>query len=353
MAIHRLTKRVLAGGAAVALAATSLVACNDDSEEVAEGPIRVGATDDSSRQWEVFKEEVENAGIDMEVVSFSDYNTPNDALVQGQIDVNQFQHLQFLATYNVGADEDLVPVGSTEIVPLSLYWKDHDSLEGIEGEDITIPNDSTNQARAINVLIQAELIELENDDVLEPVPADIDEEASKVGVIPVDAAQTAIAYGEGNPAVINNSFLNRANIDPNEAIFSDDPESELAEPYINTFVTTPENADDPRIPELVEIWHSQPVQDAIAEDSGGTSVPVQRPVEELQEILERIEEQLRNEEAAGSGAEDDADDADAEDEADEDGDAEDDPESEETDGDEDATTEDEENEEEAEEQPAA
>lgn len=296
-------RRVLAATSAAVIAATGLVACSSDSSDSAsgdsesseqDGPIRVGTTDAAKKAWAVLEEQAEAAGLDIEIENFADYSTPNQALEQGQLDTNNFQHLKFLAEYNVGNDSDLTPIVATEIIPLALFWKDHDSLDGIEGESIAIPNDPSNQGRAINVLVQADLITLKEEGLVTPTPADIDTEASKVQITPVDAAQTPSAYGEGTPAIINNSFLDRAGIDPNLAVFQDDPSSPEAEPYINAFVVRAEDADNETIKKLAELWHSPEVQAAVDEDAKGTSVQVERTQEELQEILDRLEEAERN-----------------------------------------------------------
>lgn len=285
-------RRILAGGTATIFAATALVACSSDADsgsESTDGPIRIGTTDAGKKAWTVFEEQADAAGVDIEVVPFSDYTTPNQALSQDQIDVNLFQHLLFLAGYNVGNNDDLTPVGASEIVPLALFWKDKESLDGIEGQSVAVPNDPSNLGRAINVLVQADLITLKTPGLISPTELDVDEAASKVTLTPVDAAQTTVAYGEGTPAIINNSFLDRAGIDPNTAVFEDDPESQEAEPYINVFVTKAEDAEDPRVAELIELWHSPEVQAAVEEDSAGTSIPVKRTAAELQEILDRLE----------------------------------------------------------------
>ncbi|MCK7637605.1 MetQ/NlpA family ABC transporter substrate-binding protein [Corynebacterium pygosceleis] len=293
-------RRFSAIAAAGLFTAGSLVACGSDSADStgAAGEestkVTIGTTDAGGKAWEVFEEEANKAGIDLEVVNYSDYNTPNKALSEGQIDANLFQHLKFLSEYNVGTGDDLTPVGSTEIVPLALFWKDHDSIDGIEGESVAIPNDSSNQGRAINVLVQAGLITLKEDGLITPTPADIDTEKSKVSVTPVAAPQTTTVFHEGKPAVINNTFLDRANIDPKSSVFADDPSSEEAEPYINAFVVRAEDADNENIQELVEIWQGDAVTDAVAEESKGTSVPVKRSAADLQEILKRLEDKLKN-----------------------------------------------------------
>ncbi|CAM3867538.1 MetQ/NlpA family ABC transporter substrate-binding protein [Corynebacterium belfantii] len=271
------------------IAATGLVACSNSSDSPDQVTVKIGTTDGSKKSWKVFEDKAKEAGIKLDIKNFSDYSTPNDALAQDQLDVNLFQHLKFLAEYNVGKNADLTPVGATEIVPLALFWKDHTSLDGIEGKSVAIPNDPSNQGRAINVLVQAKLLTLKKEGLITPTPSDVDEAKSKVKLTPVDAAQTTTAYGEGTPAIINNSFLDRAGIDPRLSVFQDDPNSAEAEPYINAFVTKAEDKDDANIAKLVEIWHSKEVQDAVAEDSKGTSVPVQRNTEELKKILDRLE----------------------------------------------------------------
>ncbi|MDK6565387.1 MetQ/NlpA family ABC transporter substrate-binding protein [Corynebacterium pyruviciproducens] len=283
-------KKLTALAVAAVVAGTGLTACgNQESADSATETVRIGTTDGSKKAWKVFEDKAKEEGIKLDIQNFGDYSTPNTALSEDQLDVNLFQHIKFLAKYNVGAGDDLTPVGSSEIVPLAIFWKDHTSLDGIDGEGIAIPNDPSNQGRAINVLVQAGLVKLKTDGLITPTPADIDQAASKVKVQPVDAAQTTAAYGEGKPAVINNSFLDRAGIDPTTSVFQDDPNSTEAEPYINVFVTKAEKKDDPTIQKLVKIWHDPEVTAAVADDSNGTSVPVDRPAAELQEILDRLE----------------------------------------------------------------
>lgn len=289
-------RRFAAGAVALAFAATGLVACGNDepAEPLAEGDtIRIGTTDYQKEAWRVFEQKVAEAGIDMKIEPFNEYAPVNTALDEGELDVNLFQHIKYLAQYNVGADSDLVPIASTEIVPLGLYWQGGDKVEDIEdGTEVVIPNDSTNQGRALSVLEKAGLIALKGDSA-NPTPLDIDTENSRVTVTPIDAAQTPAAYGEGTPAVINNTFLDRADIDPNSAIFKDDPNDKAAEPYINVFATTRANKDNAQLQKLAEIWHGPEVTEAVARDSRGTSIPVKRPAAELEAILDAAEKDAR------------------------------------------------------------
>ena len=291
------TKRYLAAVAATALAATSLVACssetdsstsNGDSDAVT---VKIGTTDADQKAWSVFADEAQKAGIDLDIMRFTEYPQVNPAQVEGQIEISKFQTINYQAQYNATAGEDLRIIGSGEINILGLYWKDHDSLDGIEGTEVAIPNDPSNQGRAINVLVQAGLVKVrEGAPKLMPTPADINKEASKVEVVAVDASQTPNAYNEGRPAIINNTWLDRAGIEPGLAVFQDDPESKEAEPYINVFAARAEDIDDETLNKLVELWQTPEVAEAAAKDSKGTSVPVYREQSELNEILDRLQD---------------------------------------------------------------
>ena len=292
--------RILAAAAASVLATTSLVACSSDSSTEAGGAdgdtvtVKIGTTDADMLAWTAFEDEAEKLGIDLDIVRFSEYPQVNPAHVEGQMEVSKFQTINYQAQYNADSGEDLRIIGSGEINVLGLYWKDHDSLDGIEGQEVAIPNDPSNQGRAINVLVQAGLLTLkEGTPKLTPTPVDIDEAASKVTVVAVDASQTPNAYNEGRPAVINNNWLQRGGIDPASSVAADDPNSELAEPYINVFTVKAEDVDNETYAKLVEAWQSDAVTEALNEDSNGTAVQVKRSPEELNTILDELVEEYK------------------------------------------------------------
>ena len=292
--------RTIAAAAATVIAAAGLVACSDSSEtstsESADGnvTVKIGTTDADQKAWSVFADKAEEEGITLDIVRFTEYPQVNPALDEGQIEISKFQTINYQAQYNASANKDLRIIGSGEINVLGLYWKDHDSIDGIEGEEVAIPNDPSNQGRAINVLVQAGLVTLkEGAPQLTPTPTDIDQDASKVSVIPVDASQTPNAYNEGRPAIINNNWLSRAGIDPASSVFADDPNSELAEPYINVFTVEADQLDNETYQKIVDIWQSPEVTAALDEDSNGTAVQVQRTADELNEILDRLTEEYK------------------------------------------------------------
>jgi D-methionine transport system substrate-binding protein len=270
-----------------------VTACaSDDSDS---GTIVIGSTEASQSQWKVFKEKASEAGLDVEVTPFSDYNMPNKALDEGDLDVNQFQHIQFLAQYNVESGTDLKVLGATEIFPMGIYSKEAKTVEDIEkAGEVVIPNDNTNGGRAIFVLEKAGLVTLKSDDVVAPTPADIDTAKSKVKVNAVAAEQTAIAYNDGAIAAINNNFMINAGVTPDDAIIKDDPDDEAAAPYINVWAARADDVDNEDYLKLVEIFHDPEVQKAVQEDTSGSAVEVTgKSQDELNKILEDTEEQFR------------------------------------------------------------
>ena len=255
--------------------------------------VKIGTTEQSAPYWPILEKKAAAEGIDIQVVGFKDYQQANPALADGQLDLNLFQHLQFLANYNVQAHQTLVPIASTYVVPLSLYSKKYSTLDEIpRGAEIAIPNDPTNQARALLVLQQAGLLSLKNGGDTLATPADIDASASTVKVVPVDAAQTAPALESAAGAVINNTFVGPAGLDPKSALFQDDPKSATAEPYINAFVARDKDKDNATYLKIAELYHTKAVQDAVLADSKNTAVIVQKPQADLIAILRSLEKTI-------------------------------------------------------------
>ncbi|MDN5720150.1 MAG: MetQ/NlpA family ABC transporter substrate-binding protein [Corynebacterium sp.] len=286
-------KKVAALGTVAVVSAVGLTACMSDDSDA--DTITIGSTEANESQWKAFQQKAEEEGVNVEVKSITEYAQQNPALSNGDLDVNQFQHIQYLAEYNVSADDDLVPFGSSQIFPMGVYSKNLNTVEELEeAGEVIIPNDSTNGGRAILVLAQNGLVTLKDDDVLAPRPADIDEEKSKVKVTAVDPGQTAVAYNDGQASFINNNYLDSAGVNANDAVITDDPEAPEAQQYINVWVTTQKNKDNEDFQKLVEIWHSDEVQEAVQNDTDGTAIEVEKTPEELQEILADTEQKFRD-----------------------------------------------------------
>ncbi|MCP3421790.1 MetQ/NlpA family ABC transporter substrate-binding protein [Nocardioides pinisoli] len=248
----------------------------------------VGASDP---YWQVLVDAAAEEGIDLEVEDFADYTQPNPALSEGELDINQFQHLVYLAEYNVANDDDIVPLGSTAIYPLGLYSSQVDSVEEIQdGDTVVVPDDDSNQARALLILQSAGLITLEDGGSIFSTLADIDEAASKVEVKAIKADLTPTSLPDVAAAVINNDFVEKAGLSFEDALATDDVEDPNALPYVNVFAVRAEDRDDPTLLKLVEVYQeTQAVLDGVQDVSGGTAELVKIPQEDLQASLDDVE----------------------------------------------------------------
>lgn len=284
--------------AAITAATLALAGCASPSDDApSETPsetVRIGVVGASDPYWETFKDAAAAEGIDVELIDFSDYNQPNPALSEGELDLNQFQHIIYLAQHNVASGDDLVPVGSTAIYPLAVFSEKYDDVKSIpEGATIAIPNDESNRARALLVLQQAGLLELENGGTIFSTPDDIIADKSKVAVLEVDASFTATSIADVDAAVVNNDFVTKAGLDFADALFQDDPSDPSAFPYINIFAARAADANNPTYLKLIEIYQTNPeVQAGVLENSGGSAVLLQTPVADLVASLAKVQSDI-------------------------------------------------------------
>jgi len=264
-----------------------LTACGGDDDS---SKVKIGVADASEEYWNVFKQKASAQGIDVELVNFTDYNQPNPALAEGELDLNEFQHLLYLATYNAKNKQNLVPIGATAVYPLPLYSTKHKSVSEIpQGGQVAIPNDPTNQARGLLVLEQAGLITLTKPGNAFSTLADIDQGKSKVKVIAVDAGQTAANLDSVDAAIVNNNYATSAKLTKDQIIASDDPNSAGAKPYINAFVARNDDKDNPTYAKLVKIYHDPEVIAAVKRSLGDSGVIKDNSASELQQTTKDLQ----------------------------------------------------------------
>jgi D-methionine transport system substrate-binding protein len=260
--------------------------------------VKIGVADGSENYWKVYKDKAAAQGVTVEFVNFTDYNQPNPALSQNQLQLNEFQHLQYLANYNVKNNDTLVPIGATAVYPLPLYSTKHTSVDQIpQGGQVAIPNDPTNQARALLVLEAAKLITITGGGTSVSTPNQIDTATSKVTVVPVDAAQTAANLASVDAAIVNNNYATAANLGADKVIFKDDPNSDSSKPYINAFVSRAADKDNPTYVKLAALYHDPEVEAAARQDLGGDGVFKTNDAADLQATTTELEKVIR-----GAGA---------------------------------------------------
>jgi len=294
-----LRKSILASLAVLPLAAL-LAGCAGNagsSSDDASGEnetVKIGVVGASDPYWETYVDAAADEGITVELVDFSDYNQPNPALAEGEVDLNQFQHIIYLAQFNEANDQDLVPVGATAIYPLGLFSSQYESVEDIpDGATVAVPNDPSNLARALLVLQSADLITLKGGGSIYSTSAEIDEAKSRVTVTELDPTLTATSLPDVAAAIINNDFITDSGLKASDAIAQDDPSDPNALPYVNIFAARSEDADNETYQKLVEIYQdTKAVTDGVVENSGGTAVMVKTPVDDLLESLKTVEKQI-------------------------------------------------------------
>lgn len=265
-----------------------------DSPDASNEVVKIGVVGKSDEQWPAFVDAAAEEGITVELVDFGSYEQPNPALTEGELDLNQFQHIVYLAQYNEAAGEDLTPIGSTAIYPLGLYSTKYDDVADIPaGETVAVPDDASNQARALLVLQSAGLIELTSGGTIFSDLADIDESASKVKVTALEAAILPTSLPDVAASILNNDFVEAAGLSFEDAIAQDDPSDPNALPYVNIFAARADDADNETYLKLVEIFQTNPeVQAGLLASSGNTAVALQTPPADLVESLKVVQEDV-------------------------------------------------------------
>lgn len=253
--------------------------------------VKIGVVGASDPYWATYQQAAEDAGIKVKIVDFADYAQPNPALSEGEIDINQFQHIVYLADYNVSTKSDLTPIGATAIYPLGLYSKKYTSVADIKaGETVAVPNDASNQARGLLVLQSAGLITLKDGGTIFSDVADVDTSASKVKVTALDAALTPTSLDDLAAAIINNDFVEKAGLKFADAIAQDDPADANALPYVNIFAVQAKDKNNATYKKLVKIYQdTKSVTDGVQKVSGNTAVLLKTAVADLDTSLAKVE----------------------------------------------------------------
>ncbi len=236
--------------------------------------ISIGVTDRSEPYWDTFAALAKKKlGVTVKFVNFTDYSQPNPALSQGQLDLNEFQHIQYLANYNVTAHKDLRPIGATAVYPLPLYSTKYHSVPEIpKGAKVAIPNDAVNEARGLLVLQSAGLLKLANGGTAFSSVSDVT--SHQINVVPLDASQTAGALKSGSvsAAIVNNNYATSAKLAKSDVLFQDDPAGASSAPYVNVFVARAKDANNSTYLKLAALYHDATVEKGVQQANAGTAV---------------------------------------------------------------------------------
>ena len=225
---------------------------------------------------EVAKEILAEQGITLEIKEFSDYVQPNLVTENGEVDANYFQHTPYLDRFNAENGTHLVSVGAIHYEPFGIYPGKSDDLANIaDGATIAVPNDTTNEARALQLLAAQGIITVREGAGLTATVNDIEENPHNVKIQEIEAAQLPRTVQDVDFAVINGNFAMEAGFSVGkDALATEDASSEAAQTYANVLVVKEGNENSPAIQALLAALQSDKVRDYINETFDGAVVPI-------------------------------------------------------------------------------
>ena len=212
------------------------------------------------------------AGLEIEIVEFTDYVQPNLALNDGQLDANFFQHLPYLENFNANRGTDLVSIANVHIEPLGIYSKTITDLSQVpDGAVVIIPNDDTNGGRALNLLAANGFITLKPDAGFSATVADIADNPKNLKISELEAAQLVRALDDAVLAVINGNYALEGGLIPSKDALA--LESSENNPYVNILAVKRGSENDEAILALVKLLTSAEVKAFIEEKYAGSVLP--------------------------------------------------------------------------------
>lgn len=249
--------------------------------------VTIGVASNDTKAWEKVKELAKKDDIDLEIKHFSDYNVPNKALSDGDIDLNAFQHFAFLDQYKKAhKDTNIEALSTTVLAPLGIYSDKVKNIKDVKkGAQVAIPNDVSNQARALKLLESAGLIKLKKNFGLNGTIKDIESNPKDLKIKAVDAQQTARALSDVDISVINNGVATKAGKDAKkDPIYLEKASSDAVKPYINVVAVNSKDKDNKTYKKIIELYHSKEAQKALKEDTKDGEKPVDLSKKEIEEI---------------------------------------------------------------------
>ena len=262
---------------AIAALAVLLTGCgSSNSSDNEDTTIRVGAS--ITPHSEILNEAkpiLAEEGINLEVVEIEDVITPNTGVAEGTLDANFFQHQPYLDDFNSQNGTNLVSIGAVHYEPLGIYSEKLTSLSDIEdGAQIAVPNNVTNEARALLLLEQEGVITLKAGVGIEATVNDIEDNPHHIEIVEVDPSQLANSLKDVTAAVINGNYALEGGLSISDALAVEADDSVAAKTYENIVVTTEENKDNPALLRLVEVLQSNEIKDFINSNYKGAVVPI-------------------------------------------------------------------------------
>lgn len=255
--------------------ALGLIGCGGSDTKIEDNKvIKIGVSPVPHKEIvENIKPQLEAEGYTVEIVEFTDYVIPNEALADGSLDANYFQHIAYLNETNKSKGLDLAYTAEIHLEPIALYAKDSKKIEEIaNGATIAIPNDPSNEARALKLLEAQGLIKLKDGELV--TPRDIAENTKYLKFKEVEAAQLPRILDEVDAAVINGNYAIEAGLNPSsDALVIEDKDAEAAKVYRNVLAVKKGNEKVGKIEALTKALTSEETKKFIEEKYNGAVIP--------------------------------------------------------------------------------
>ena len=269
--MKKLIAAALTGALVLGTVGTSVVFAADDDKT-----ITVAASETPhSEILEAAKPILEEEGYDLEVTVFDDYVQPNEVVESGDFDANYFQHIPYLNSFNEEKGTHLVNAGGIHYEPFGIYPGTKSSLDDIaDGDTIAVPNDTTNEARALLLLQDNGIIKLKDGAGLEATVNDIEENPYNVEIVELAAEQVARVAEETSYIVLNGNYALQAGYSVSkDALAYETSDSEAAKTYVNVIAVKEGNENSDKIKALVAVLKSDEIKDFINEKYDGAVIP--------------------------------------------------------------------------------
>jgi D-methionine transport system substrate-binding protein len=276
-----LTFALTACGSSAAVESTDLAAPQEaETVQTADAPepvvIKVGANiTPHSEILQQAKPILEEKGITLEIVELEDSITPNTGVIEGSLDANYFQHVPYLEQFNLENGSDLVSIGAIHYEPFGIYaGKTTDLAELPDGALVAVPNNVTNEARALLLLAQEGIITLSEDAGINATVEDITENPKNIQFKELAPEQLVAALPDVDVAVINGNYAIEGGLHVSGALAVEANDGLAATTYGNIVATSPDKANDPALLTLVEVLQSEEISKFINDTYDGAVVPL-------------------------------------------------------------------------------
>ena len=258
----------------VVLTAIFIASCSNTNKDSI--TVKIGHVGESDRAiWKPVQEKLSKEGINVELVSFADYSIPNQALNDGDIDLNAFQHHAYFYNETNTKGYDLAIIGTTYISAMNIYSQKISNVSEVKnGDKVAIPNDPSNGGRALKVLQAAGLIKLKDNAPDNPEVSDIAENPLNIEIVEVEAGSIYSLLPDVACAVINCNYALDFGLNPGaDFIFQDNPRIYDNNMYVCLIASRTEDKDNEVYKKIVEAYHSPEVEKVYAEEFKGAYLP--------------------------------------------------------------------------------